>query len=77
MPNSIFSMIFVSCEINTSQRTTFSLKLKPFNYQHVLALVRFSKMFWAYKCLASLVRTFMEHYNFIFICIIVNTLALI
>ena len=75
MPNFIFSMVFVSCEINISQRTTLSLKLKSFNYQYVLALVRFSKMFWAYKFPASSVKTFVEHYNFIFICTIVNTLA--
>lgn len=77
MPDSIFSVVFASSEINISQRTTFSWKLKSFNYQYMLALERFSKMFWAYKYLASLMRTFVEHYNFIFICTIVNTLTLI
>lgn len=68
MPDSVFSVLFVSSEINISQRTPFSWKLKSFNYQYVLALERFSKMFWAYKLLASLMRTFVEHCNFIFMC---------
>lgn len=58
MPGSIFSVDFVSYEINTSQKTIFSWKHKWFHYQYVLALVRFSKMLLVYKFLASLANTF-------------------